>query len=71
MPVLRITIEEIVEALATKFCQDRRALVRIEPEELVQKLSTSYPPLHTVQAEALGLRSDGDIATLIQKAMAG
>jgi len=70
MPVLRISVGALVEALAARYGEDRRALVRYEPDPLVQRLFASYPPLLTPEAEALGLRHDGDIDTLIERAMA-
>lgn len=68
MPVLRFTVGELVDALARRFGEDRRALVRYAPEPFIQRLFASYPPLHTPEALALGLRHDGDIATLIDRA---
>lgn len=70
MPVLRLTVGELVEALAQRYGADRRALVSYAPEPFIQRLFASYPPLHTPEALALGLRHDGDIATLIERATA-
>jgi hypothetical protein len=69
MPVLRLTVAELVEALAERFGADRRALVRYAPEPFIQKLFASYPPLHTPEALALGLKHDGTVAQLIERAM--
>lgn len=70
MPVLRFTVGELVDALCERHGADRRALVTYEPNTFIQALFASYPPLHTPEAEALGLRHDGDIATLIDRATA-
>jgi nucleoside-diphosphate-sugar epimerase len=70
MPVLRFTVGDLVDALAVRYGDDRRALVSYAPEPFIQKLFAAYPPLHTPQALALGLRHDGDIAALISRAMA-
>jgi nucleoside-diphosphate-sugar epimerase len=70
MPVLRLTVSELVDALCARHGEDRRALVTYAPDAFIQKLFASYPPLHTPEAEALGLRHDGDIATLIDRATA-
>jgi len=69
MPVLRLTIAELVEALAERFGPDRRALVQYAPEPFIQKMFASYPPLHTPEALALGLRHDGTVAQLVERAM--
>ncbi|MFO1337810.1 MAG: NAD-dependent epimerase/dehydratase family protein [Burkholderiaceae bacterium] len=70
MPVLRLTIAELVEALAARFGADRRALVTYAPDPFIEKLFASYPPLWTPQAEALGLKHDGSVNELITRAMA-
>ncbi|NDY90242.1 NAD-dependent epimerase/dehydratase family protein [Ideonella livida] len=70
MPVLRFTVAELVDALCARFGEDRRALVQYVPDPFIQKLFASYPPLRTPEAEALGLRHDGDIDRLITHAMA-
>jgi nucleoside-diphosphate-sugar epimerase len=70
MPVLRLTVRELVAALAQRFGADRAALVRYAPDPFIEKLFAAYPPLWTPQAEALGLKHDGDIRTLITRAMA-
>lgn len=69
MPVLRLTVVEVVEALAACFGADRKALVTYEPDAFIERLFASYPPLATPQAEAFGLRHDGTVAQLITRAM--
>lgn len=69
MPVLRFTIGALVNALAARFGNDRRALVSYAPEPLIEQLFAAYPPLHTPQAEALGWRHDGTIDALITRAL--
>ncbi|MDO9603155.1 NAD-dependent epimerase/dehydratase family protein [Hydrogenophaga sp.] len=70
MPVLRLTVGELVTALARRFGADREALVTYQPDPFIEKLFAAYPPLATPQALALGLVNDGDIQTLITRAMA-
>lgn len=70
MPVLRLTVGELVEALAARFGADRKALVRYAPEPFIERLFASYPPLLTPAAEQLGLRHDGSIDALITRALA-
>lgn len=70
MPVLRLTMAEVVAALAARFGADPAALVRYAPEPLVERLFASFPPLDTAQAEALGLRHDGSVDALITNALA-
>ncbi|WP_186204746.1 NAD-dependent epimerase/dehydratase family protein [Burkholderia gladioli] len=70
MPVLRLTVAELVEALAARFGSDRRALVTYAPDPFIERLFAAYPPLLTPEAERLGLRHDGSIDQLIARAMA-
>ena len=70
MPVLRLTVGELVEALAERFGADRRDLVRYRPDPFVERLFARYPPLSTPEALALGLKHDGTVDRLITRAMA-
>lgn len=71
MPVLRLTMAEVVEALVRRFGAGRESLVSYSPDPFIQRLFASYPPLSTPEAEALGLRSDGTVDRLVERAMAG
>ena len=68
MPALRLAMTEVVEALARAHGADRHALVRYEPQAMVQRLFASYPPLHTPRAEALGFKHDGGVDVLVLRA---
>lgn len=70
MPVLRLTVAEVVEALALRFGADRRALVTYAPDPFIERLFAAYPPLATPEAEALGLAHDGTVEQLISRSMA-
>lgn len=70
MPVLRLSVAQVVDALAARFGADRKALVSYAPDPLIERLFAAYPPLATPQAEALGLAHDGSVDQLITRAMA-
>jgi len=70
LPVLRLTIAELVDALARVYGEDRRELVRYEPNEALEAGFGRYPPLDATTAEALGFHHDGTIEQLIRDAMA-
>ncbi|WP_321813524.1 MULTISPECIES: NAD-dependent epimerase/dehydratase family protein [unclassified Paraburkholderia] len=70
MPVLRLTIAEVVDALAARFGAERKALVSYAPDPFIERLFATYPPLLTPEAEKLGLHHDGSIEQLITRAMA-
>ena len=71
MPVLHLSVGEVVAALATRFGADRHGLVTSEPNPLIERLFASYPPLHTPQARTLGFKDDGSVEQLVTKALAG
>jgi nucleoside-diphosphate-sugar epimerase len=70
MPVLRLTVGEVVDALAARFGADRKALVTYAPDPFIERLFATYPPLLTPEAERLGLRHDSSVEQLIRRAMA-
>jgi nucleoside-diphosphate-sugar epimerase len=69
MPALHLEMRAVVDALARALGEDRRMLVRFEPQEMVQRLFASYPPLHTPRAEATGFRHDGSADALVRRAI--
>jgi D-erythronate 2-dehydrogenase len=71
MPALHVSIGAVVRALAHRHGETRGALVRYEPQDKVQRLFASYPPLHTPQAEALGFCHDCNVDSLVRRATGG
>lgn len=69
LPVLRLSMQQLVDALCARFGADRAALVRWAPDPQVERLFAAYPPLRVPEAEALGFRHDGDIDGLIDHAL--
>lgn len=68
MPALHLRMDEVVQALADLHGSDQLELASYAPQQAVQRLFASYPPLHTPIAESLGFRHDGDVATLVRRA---
>jgi nucleoside-diphosphate-sugar epimerase len=71
MPVLHLSIQAVAEALLQRFGGSAEQLLHYAPQPAVQRLFASAPPLFTPLAEALGLRSDGDVQTLVTRALEG
>jgi D-erythronate 2-dehydrogenase len=71
MPALHLSMRDVVDALVRAHGEDRRALVGYAPQDRVQRLFGSYPPLHTPRAEVLGFRHDGDADALVRRATLG
>jgi hypothetical protein len=70
LPVLRLTIAEVVDGLAMEFGDDRRALVEYRPDERLEQGFGRQPPLDASAAERAGFRQDGDLRRLIVNAVA-
>lgn len=70
MPALHLSVQAVVEALARRFGRERTELVSYAPEERVQRLFASYPPLVTPRALAAGFRHDGDVDHLVETVVA-
>jgi nucleoside-diphosphate-sugar epimerase len=68
MPAQHLSMQQVIDAAAQVYGDACRGLVRYEPQEMVQRLFASYPPLHTPQADALGFRHDGTPEALVRRA---
>lgn len=69
LPVLHLAMDQVVEALAEAFGDDRRALVSYQPNVDLEALFGRYPPLRTPQSRALGFHHDGSAQTLVRNAL--
>lgn len=69
MPILHLSMGDVVKALAERFGANRAHLVRYQPDPFVQANFASYPPIETPRALALGFKHDGDVAGLVDNAM--
>lgn len=71
LPVLRLSMAELIEGLARRFGEDRFDKVEYQPDEKLEAMFGTFPPLHAEAAEALGFRHDGDTDQLIERAVFG
>jgi nucleoside-diphosphate-sugar epimerase len=70
MPVLRLTVNEVVQALERALGRECSHLVNYERNDFIQQHFASYPKLHTSQAESIGFINDGNADNLIHNSMA-
>ncbi len=70
LPVLRLTIADLVDGLAAAFGEDRRGLVTYAPDPKLEAMFGAFPPLDASASEAAGFHHDGSVAALIRNAMA-
>jgi nucleoside-diphosphate-sugar epimerase len=71
LPVLHLSMEQVVAALARRFGAASAAQLSYQPDEVTEALFGRYPVLHTPQALAAGFSHDGDADALVASAMAG
>lgn len=69
VPVLRLSVAEVVEALAARFGKEPQARLSFQPDPELERLFGAYPPLRTPQARALGLHHDGNASALVRNAL--
>lgn len=69
LPVLRLSIAEVVDALADRYGEAGRARLRYDPDPELERLFGAYPVLRAPRARALGLRHDGTASALVRNAL--
>ncbi len=69
LPVLHLSIAQVMDALATAYGEDRRSLISFAADEHLEALFGRLPPLKTPHARALGFSHDGNAAALIRNAL--
>ena len=69
LPVLHLSIAQVVDALAASYGQERRSLISYVADNQLEALFGRMPPLKTPQARAAGFSHDGNAATLIRNAL--
>ncbi|MBD8572715.1 NAD-dependent epimerase/dehydratase family protein [Pseudomonas syringae] len=69
LPVLHLSIGQVLDALSACYGAECGARIRFEPDPSLEALFGRFPPLHTPIARALGFRHDGSVAALLRNAL--
>jgi D-erythronate 2-dehydrogenase len=69
LPVQRLTMAEVVQAIAALHGAQVLERVSYRPDAALQQQFANYPPLHAPRAVAAGFRHDGDAMTLVRRAL--
>lgn len=69
LPVLRLSMGELVGTLSHVFAVDGEGLVRYAPQPAVEAIFGRYPVLDDRASRALGLRDDGTPEALVRRAL--
>lgn len=69
LPALRANVDDVVQALRRRFGAEVDARLRFAPQAALQAQFAQWPPLSTATARRLGQQHDGDLDTLIERAL--
>jgi D-erythronate 2-dehydrogenase len=69
LPAQHLSMQALVDGIAQVHGEQVRQLISYKPDPVIQGIYASYPPLLTPQAQAAGFRHDGDIPTLVRRAL--
>ena len=69
LPVLHLSIAQVIDALAERYGQERRELISFAPDIGLEALFGHMPPLKTPQARAVGFNHDRNAAALVRNAL--
>lgn len=69
LPVLQLSVAQVIDALASRFGEVGRAAIRFEPDAHLQALFGSMPTLKSPRARAVGFRHDGSASALVRNAL--
>lgn len=69
LPVLGLSLKEVVDALAATYGADRSQVVRYEPKAALEAVFGRYPRLDDSASRALGLRDDGSPQAMVRRAL--
>jgi hypothetical protein len=70
LPALRLSIEEVVDALVAELGPAAAGLVSWHPQPGVEERFARFPALTTPFADSLGFRHDGSAQQLIRRTLA-
>ena len=69
LPTLCFSMAELTEAIGAVYQQDAKALVRYEPNQMIENLFGRFPPLKTLAADEAGFKHDGNLKKLVERAL--
>lgn len=69
LPVLRLSLRQVVDALALLYGADRVSMVQYAPQPHVEAVFGRYPRLDDRASRALGLQDDGTPQDMIRRAL--
>ncbi|QHF03249.1 NAD-dependent epimerase/dehydratase family protein [Pseudomonas asturiensis] len=69
LPMLRLSISQVIDALAAQYGEQARELITFAPDAQLEAAFACLPPMKTPKARAIGLRHDGNASALVRNAL--
>lgn len=69
LPTLCFSMAEMVDAIGSVYQQNANELVSYESNPMIENLFGRFPPLETPSADDVGFKHDGDLNTLVERAL--
>lgn len=69
LPVLQLSVGQVVDALIEEFGEVRRGLISYQPDSELERLFGRFPVMRTPASRVLGFRHDGTAQTLVRNAL--
>lgn len=69
LPVLWLSMAQVIETCAALYGEDRRQLVQFAPQAGLENVFGRYPRLDDAPSRALGLHDDGSAEVLVRRAL--
>jgi nucleoside-diphosphate-sugar epimerase len=69
LPALHASMRQLVQAIEQVYGQQARDKVSFTSNPALEANFGRYPPLHTPAADAAGFKHDGDLKTLVRRAL--
>lgn len=69
LPTQCFSMSELTDAIGTVYQQDAKALVRYEPNQMIENRFGRFPPLKTLAADEAGFKHDGNLKKLVERAL--
>lgn len=69
LPAQHLSMQAVVDGIVAVHGEGVRKLLTYKPDPVIQGIYASYPPLLTPEAQRVGFKHDGDVPTLVRRAL--
>lgn len=69
LPAQHLSMSTLLNGIAKVYGEQTKKLISWKPDSEIQSIYASYPPMRTPEANAAGFCHDGDVETLVKRAL--